>query len=74
MDRYWTLFQGLALASRFFWDNTSTYFIGYKTQNKTNQLKGDRIGVIPRCRAWFSMDIAQYCYTPNIINIIRERF
>jgi hypothetical protein len=47
----------------FFWDNTSTYFIGYKTHNKINQLKGDRIGIIPRCRAWFRMVIV---YTPDI--------
>jgi hypothetical protein len=38
--------------SSVFWDNTSTYFFGYKIHNKINQLKGDRIGVIPRCRAW----------------------
>jgi hypothetical protein len=37
----------------FVWDNTPTYFIGYKTHNKINKLKGDQIGIIPRCRAWF---------------------
>jgi hypothetical protein len=26
------------LSHHFFWGNTSTYFIGYKTHNKTNQL------------------------------------
>jgi hypothetical protein len=50
-----------------FGDNTLTYFIGYKTHNKINQLKGDQIGVIPRCRACFRMVIAQYCLHPRYI-------
>jgi hypothetical protein len=50
-----------------FGDNSSTYFIGYKTHNKINQLKGDQICVILRCRAWFwfRMVIARYCFTPD---------
>jgi hypothetical protein len=59
--------KSFSFLSGFFWDNTSTYFIGYKTHNKINQLKGDR--VVEHGLEWLLHDIV---YTPDIYKYNRR--